>query len=110
MLGKKHSADTIEKQKLARKKFWKSKGHECTDGFVLYRTEVSRFTRNQPIHLLENHEKRGKAGESGAYHLDHIMSVWYGYTHDIPAETIARIENLRFISWEENQKKWYHNE
>jgi hypothetical protein len=55
---------------------------------------------------LENSNKRGKAGIEGAFHLDHIISVWYGYHHNIPAEEIANIKNLKFIPWLENQKKW----
>ena len=107
MTGHKHPPEGIRRQQLARKKYWKERGHECTDAFLKYRWEVDRLTRKQPIHTLENVDKRGKAGIDGAYHLDHIKSVWYGYNKNIPACEIADITNLQFIPWMENQKKWY---
>jgi hypothetical protein len=110
MLGKKHSDEGRRKQSIARKRYWKSRGHECVDEFIKYRTEVDRITRSQPIHLLENYEKRGRAGDEGTYHLDHRTSVWFGYKNNISPEEIGHISNLRFIHWLENQKKWYHNE
>ncbi len=107
MTGHKHPPIGIERQRIARRKYWKERGHECTDEFLKYRWEVDRLTRKQPIHILKNVDKRGKAGIIGAYHLDHIKSVWYGYSKQIPAEEIADIQNLQFLPWLENQKKWY---
>lgn len=107
MFGKKHNEKSINKQRQKRKEYWKRLGHECLDEFVKYRTEVTRITNKQPIHLLKNHHKRGKAGIKGAYHLDHIVSVWKGFHNKLPAEKIGDINNLQFIPWLENQKKWY---
>jgi hypothetical protein len=107
MFGKRHSMDTINKQSVARKKYWKKRGHKFVPAFRKYRNEVTRLTEKQPIHLLENHKNRGKAGKDGAFHLDHIKSVWYGYTNNIEPSQIADISNLRFIPCLENQKKWY---
>jgi hypothetical protein len=106
MFGKKHSNISKEKQSLARKSYWDKKRILPRNKFQEYRDSVDCLTRKQPIHLLENSNKRGKAGIEGAFHLDHIISVWYGYHHNIPAEEIANIKNLRFIHWLENQKKW----
>jgi len=105
--GHKHNDKSIRRQQILRKKYWKSIGHECSDKFVKYRTEVDRLTNRQPINTLKNVDKRGKAGINGAYHLDHIKSVWYGFKNKIPAKEIADIKNLRFIPWLDNQKKWY---
>ena len=105
--GRKHTEKSIQKQIQRRKDFWKSKGHDCKNGFTKYRTEVDRLTRHQPIHLLENYDKRGKAGIEGVYHLDHKISVWNGFVNKLPPNQIADISNLQFIPWLENQIKWY---
>lgn len=108
MFGKKHSEKTKQRQSVARKRFWKIRGHKHLKGFDKYRYDVDILTSKQPIHTLPNFEKRGKAGVDGAYHLDHVISVWYGYHNKVPKSVIADISNLRFIPWLENQKKWYH--
>jgi len=105
--GKKHSTESIKKQQRARKNFWIKHGHILTDKFEIYRNRVDVLTNKQPLHLLENNEKRGRAGVEGAYHLDHIMSVWKGFKNNIEPEKISDMSNLRFIPWLENQKKWY---
>lgn len=46
-------------------------------------------------------EKRGFRN----YHLDHKVSVWYGYRNKIPAEIIASTKNLRMIPHDENLRK-----
>lgn len=66
-----------------------------------YRRDVHRFTNRNDLTLLENHEKRGKH----TYHLDHIFPISKGYMHNIPAELIADIRNLRFILALDNRKK-----
>ena len=107
MHGKKHTEESIKRQSDIRKKYWKRVGHKFVPAFKKYRNEVTRLTERQPIHTLLNHEKRGVAGVEGAFHLDHIKSVWYGYTNNIEPSQIADISNLKFIPWLENQKKWY---
>jgi hypothetical protein len=73
--------------------------------FNKYRTEVNRYTKQQPVSMLENYSKRGLAGVKGAYHLDHIYSIKQGFIEGIPANVIGDIKNLRFIPWEDNIKK-----
>ena len=64
---------------------------------------VSDITKQQPIHLLENYDKRGRADiDDEAYHLDHKISISYGFYSNIPPEKIGDISNLRFIYWKEN--------
>lgn len=106
MFGKLHKEETIQKMSSKRKLYWKNNGSNTTE-FQKYRNRVDVLTAKQPIHLLENFEKRGRAGVAGAYHLDHIKSVWYGFHNDIEPEKIADIKNLRMIPWLENQQKWY---
>lgn len=70
-----------------------------------YYYKVWSETKKQPIHILEGYQNRGRAGIEGAYHLDHIQSIIYGFENDISSEDIGNINNLRFIPWEENIKK-----
>jgi len=71
----------------------------------LYKRQVSIITNRQPIKILSNYNKRGKAGINGAYNLDHIFPIIEGFKNNIPPEVIGDISNLQFISWEENNKK-----
>lgn len=48
----------------------------------------------------------GKAGITGAHHVDHIMSVREAFTYSIPIEMVASKENLRVITWQENNSKY----
>ncbi len=70
-----------------------------------YYKNVWKYTKQQPIHLLENFEKRGPAGIDGAYHLDHIIPISYGFKKSIAPEKIGYLYNLRFIPWRENVTK-----
>lgn len=63
---------------------------------------VDFITSKQPIHLLENFEKRGRAGIEGAYHLDHKIPRILGFVNNIDPYIIGNLENLRFITWQEN--------
>lgn len=70
-----------------------------------YKVDVWRVTKNQPLHLLENYEKRGVNGEQGAYTLDHIVSLKKGFKQGIPPEEIGDLSNLTMLPWEENITK-----
>ena len=71
-----------------------------------YRSEVYKYTRLQPIELLNDFDKpRGLCGVKDAYQLDHIISIKEGFVAGIDAETIGDFANLRFIPWEQNLKK-----
>ena len=66
-----------------------------------YCNEVKRLTKKQPLHQLENYKLRGR----NKYHLDHIISMKYGFDHNIHPEIIADIRNLRFIPASQNHNK-----
>ena len=55
-----------------------------------YYKEVKRITENQPLHLLENYDKRGRSEKQG-YHLDHIIPISYGFINNISPEIIGDI-------------------
>jgi len=77
--------------------------------FYLYKKQVMKITESNDLSQLEHIEKRGMAGIPGAYHLDHKISIFYGFTNKISVDIIGHIENLRMIPWEENYKKGKNN-
>lgn len=73
--------------------------------FKEYQRLVGIATNKNDLSLMEHHDKRGRAGVDGAYHLDHIISMKYGFDNNISPNIIGAIQNLRFITWEENYQK-----
>ena len=72
-----------------------------------YKAEVWRLTyanlrKNPP---LENFDKRGLCGVSGAYQIDHNISVRLGFDRNIHPMVIAEYNNLRMIPWRDNLRK-----
>lgn len=70
-----------------------------------YKREVWKYTYNNNLTILENFHKRGRCGISGAYQIDHIMSINYGWENGIPPQEIGELKNLKMIPWEENRRK-----
>ena len=70
-----------------------------------YARDVWRVTRQQPIYTLENHNKRGRCGENGAYQLDHVVSIHEGFHNNISPKVIGHINNLQIIPWKTNLLK-----
>jgi hypothetical protein len=62
---------------------------------------VWEITESQPLHILENFDKRGWKN----FHLDHIYPISKGFVEKISPEKIGNIKNLRFIHYEENISK-----
>lgn len=76
--------------------------------FSKYKAEVYRITRTQDITLLEHYDKpRGRCGVEGAYQLDHIISIKFGFDNSIDPDIIGNISNLQFIPWKLNRDKSY---
>jgi hypothetical protein len=72
-----------------------------------YQIDVWRYTKQQPLEILENYDRRGVNGQEGAYTLDHIISVKKGFMESYPPEEIGHISNLQMLPWMENiQKGW----
>lgn len=71
-----------------------------------YKSTTEKLTR--ATYALHKHEinprglQRGKAGEDGAYHLDHRVPKRFCFDNNIPAEVCASKENLQMIGWKEN--------
>jgi len=71
--------------------------------FTNYKESVRKITENNDLTVLTNYEARGNDNES--YHLDHQVSIKYGFDNSCPAEIIGSIHNLKFISAAENRVK-----
>ncbi len=69
----------------------------------LYYAIVWEVSESQPLHILENFDKRGWKN----YHLDHIYPISAGFRDKIPPEKIGNIKNLRFIHYTENLDKGF---
>jgi hypothetical protein len=86
--------------KLKKRKLNKMKNLEKR----LYYLKVWSITEKQPLHKLRYYSKRCFRGK-GCYHLDHIVSISYGFLNKISPEKIGSLTNLRFISARANMKK-----
>ncbi len=69
----------------------------------LYYAMVWEVTESQPLHILENFDKRGWRD----HHLDHIYPISMGFKEKIPPERVGNIKNLRFIYYTENLDKGF---
>lgn len=84
---------------------WKEVRIKTKTAYDDYKGKVWQFTNKCNLELLPNFEKRGRAGIEGAYHLDHIVPIQYGFEHNISSEYIGSIQNLWFIPWKINITK-----
>ena len=82
--------DKLKEIPLCERSLWKK-----------YRYKVWKITKKQNIKKLLNFEKRAFKG----YHLDHKVSIWYGYKHTLCPKMIGGIDNLEFIPYKDNMRK-----
>ena len=76
---------------------------EILDEYREYRKKVELITKKQPIHLLENFEKRGIFGkDEDAHHIDHIVSIYECFMNDVDPEIAGSIHNLQCIPARDN--------
>jgi hypothetical protein len=112
--GKKHTEEVKKVISFHSKMRWELGVYDNQYGenyneFKKYQNKVHKLT-NKIRHLIEGFDenKRGVMGKSGAYQIDHIIDIKFGFDNNIPVEEIADLKNLQFIPWEENLKKGYH--
>lgn len=76
---------------------------EQVDNFKLYCRKVWKITNRQKLKSLKDFEKRG----NGIYdmHLDHKISLKYGFENNIDFEIIGNITNLQMLPMSENCSK-----
>jgi hypothetical protein len=75
---------------LCEKKLWQK-----------YRRLVWKITEKQNLRKLKDYNKRAFTG----YHLDHKVSIWYGYKNKLDPQLIGSIDNLEFIPHRDNMRK-----
>ena len=80
------------KYNLRRKQHWNDFDH--------YREHVNQLTEGNKQNITNIH-KRG----FNSYHLDHKISIRYGFDNGIPAENISHESNLEMIYWKDNIRK-----
>lgn len=108
--GHKHTEETKKLISKTSKDRWNSGFYDnifnTPPEFFKYQSKVHKLTR-KVAHLIEGYDKKkqGKCGVEGAYQIDHIVSIKYGFENNMEPEKIADIQNLRFIPWEENLKR-----
>ena len=112
--GKRHTDDIKKIISDYSKSRWEAGVYDNQYGklykeFKKYQHKVHKLT-HKVKHLIEGYdsEKHGKMGKSGAYQIDHIIDIKFGFDNNIPEEKIADLSNLQFIPWEENIKKGYY--
>jgi len=67
----------------------------------LYYAKVWEVTESQPLHILENNDKRGWK----SFHLDHIYPISASYKDGLSPKKVGNIKNLQFIPHKENIAK-----
>jgi len=76
---------------------------EDKEGFNGYKEQVRKLTEQnfkKDFKNFKNYKLRGKN-----WHLDHRVSISYGFKHNIPPEIIGHIKNLEIIEATKNIKK-----
>lgn len=80
------------------------------EGYDQYQSEVRVLTertyRENEEYINPNGHRRGLSGTEDAYHLDHIISIKYCFSNNIPVEVCAHRDNLQIIPWKSNAVKW----
>jgi hypothetical protein len=71
-----------------------------SDEFKKYKDRVFELTE-EVKHLIDGIESRGYH----KFHIDHKISIKWGFDNNIPERYIAHIDNLRMLWWKENFNK-----
>mgnify|MGYP003515132605 CR=1 FL=1 len=76
---------------------------EEKEPFIAYRDKVrllSEESFRSNFYELENSSLRGKG-----YELDHVLSIYEGFKHNVPENVMANVRNLRMITSHDNKIK-----
>jgi transcription elongation factor Elf1 len=100
--GKEERTKNINDWSKQNSEKWK----ETAPEWKVYQSKVWSLTRKtynkHKDKINPNDLPRGKAGQKGAYHLDHIVPIRYCFEHSIPEEICAHPDNLQMLGWREN--------
>ena len=79
---------------------------DLREEYILYYHAVNKITKRQNISILPNIERRGNLKyDKGAYHIDHMVSIYDGFILNIPPSILGHISNLECIPAVQNIKK-----
>lgn len=99
----------IDKSYMQTEEYRKTLRKDTTPEYKRYCNRVHKLSKKiyeQFKHEINpNNYPRGLAGEQGVYHLDHIVSIRYGFDNNLLPEEVARKENLQMLPWKENISK-----
>ena len=99
-LYKENPLPRLRKQSFVKKERVKKKIKKKPNGFKLYKKSVWKLTEDV-AHQIPHIEYRGFK----TFHIDHKISIHYGYKNNIPVEHIAHISNLEMLHHKFNMKK-----
>lgn len=100
---------SIDRSYMLTEEYRNKMSKDTTPAYKRYANRVHKLTQkiyeeNEHIINPEGHQ-RTLCGTDGGYQLDHIIPVRYGFDNNIPAEELARIDNLRMLPWKQNLLK-----
>ena len=99
----------IDKSYMQTEEYRNSLRKDTTPEYKRYCNRVHKLSKKiyeQFKHEINpNNYPRGLAGEHGVYHLDHIVSIRYGFDNNLLPEEVACKENLQMLPWKENISK-----
>lgn len=101
--GKTPTDDVVYRRKLSLFKRGRITHPDKYDDWVKYRNKVKRLTLLEPLYFLDNWELYNIPNSE--YHIDHKVSLVYGFNNKIPEEIIASIHNLEILHKDLNIKK-----
>ena len=102
----KQKLSNIDKSYMQTDDYRKTKINPNTPEYRKYSNRVHRLSQ-KTYELYENEINpqkyiRGLAGVTGSYHLDHRISIRYGYENGISPEVLADKTNLQMLPWRDN--------
>lgn len=103
------STKSIDKTYMQSDDYRKSLMKSSTSEYRKYSGRVHRLTEkiyeSNKSEINPHNYPRGLAGSFGVYHLDHKISIRYGFDNNISPEEISKKENLQMLPWKENISK-----
>ena len=104
----------VDRSYMQTEEYRKTLMKDDTPEYKKYYGRVYRLTEkvyNSNIDSInpEGHT-RGLCGVEGAYQLDHIIPVRFGFDNDIPPKVIADASNLQMLPWKDNLLKGSEHE
>lgn len=83
-----------------KKSYYIPKPKKDKKPFYLYKQKVWELTNINCAELIDIKTRGFKT-----FHIDHKISVHYGFKHNIPIEHIAHTSNLRMLHYKDNMLK-----